>query len=338
MTSRLSSSAHWRSSNASSVGRSIARDDQVDDLVDEHLARAEAVGAAGRAGAPTRSCAERPERRDSADRAGQVEDGRERDLPVVRRQGALRDPEPGGLRRDAAIDSRSRVLPTPASPGEEQQVAAALRRPRRSAARRASSRSSRPTRSGLWTGRTEAHRRASVRPRVRASSVIRPMCPPAAVRRPRRAIVRRTPGGAMLTLDTIREAPKALLHDHLDGGLRPATVIDLAREYGYDDLPTEDVDGARGVVPARRGPQEPRAVPRDVPAHVRRHAGARRDRPGRRGVRRGPRGRRRRLRRGPLRARAVGRAGPDARRGRARRTSRGSGSGRSARPRPASRS
>jgi adenosine deaminase len=46
----------------------------------------------------------------------------------------------------------------------------------------------------------------------------------------------------MLTIDTIREAPKALLHDHLDGGLRPATVIDLAREYGYRDLPTEDVD------------------------------------------------------------------------------------------------
>jgi adenosine deaminase len=45
----------------------------------------------------------------------------------------------------------------------------------------------------------------------------------------------------MLTIDTIREAPKALLHDHLDGGLRPATVIDLAREYGYRDLPTEDV-------------------------------------------------------------------------------------------------
>src|SRR6186713_2118522 len=45
----------------------------------------------------------------------------------------------------------------------------------------------------------------------------------------------------MLTSDTIREAPKALLHDHLDGGLRPATVIDLAREYGHE-LPTEDVD------------------------------------------------------------------------------------------------
>ncbi len=44
----------------------------------------------------------------------------------------------------------------------------------------------------------------------------------------------------MLTLDTIREAPKALLHDHLDGGLRPATIVDLAREYGYEGLPTRD--------------------------------------------------------------------------------------------------
>jgi adenosine deaminase len=46
----------------------------------------------------------------------------------------------------------------------------------------------------------------------------------------------------MLTQDTIREAPKALLHDHLDGGLRPATIVDLAREQGYDRLPTTDVD------------------------------------------------------------------------------------------------
>ena len=45
-----------------------------------------------------------------------------------------------------------------------------------------------------------------------------------------------------LAHETIRRAPKALLHDHLDGGLRPATVIDLASEYGYTDLPTTDVD------------------------------------------------------------------------------------------------
>ncbi|MGD9702927.1 MAG: adenosine deaminase [Acidimicrobiia bacterium] len=40
----------------------------------------------------------------------------------------------------------------------------------------------------------------------------------------------------------VKRAPKALLHDHLDGGLRPATVVELAREYGYAGLPTTDVD------------------------------------------------------------------------------------------------
>jgi adenosine deaminase len=42
------------------------------------------------------------------------------------------------------------------------------------------------------------------------------------------------------TLDRIREAPKVLLHDHLDGGLRPATIVELADETGYDGLPTSD--------------------------------------------------------------------------------------------------
>ena len=45
-----------------------------------------------------------------------------------------------------------------------------------------------------------------------------------------------------LDLATIRSAPKALLHDHLDGGLRPRTVIELAAETGYGDLPTTDPD------------------------------------------------------------------------------------------------
>jgi len=40
----------------------------------------------------------------------------------------------------------------------------------------------------------------------------------------------------------IRQAPKVLLHDHLDGGLRPATVIELAQEHGYQALPTTDPD------------------------------------------------------------------------------------------------
>ena len=42
------------------------------------------------------------------------------------------------------------------------------------------------------------------------------------------------------TLEQIRRAPKALLHDHLDGGLRPTTVVELAAETGYDGLPTTD--------------------------------------------------------------------------------------------------
>ncbi|WP_127783892.1 adenosine deaminase [Rhodococcus sp. X156] len=44
-----------------------------------------------------------------------------------------------------------------------------------------------------------------------------------------------TPAG-----EALRLAPKVLLHDHLDGGLRPATVLDLAREGGYRDLPADD--------------------------------------------------------------------------------------------------
>jgi adenosine deaminase len=38
----------------------------------------------------------------------------------------------------------------------------------------------------------------------------------------------------------LRSLPKVLLHDHLDGGLRPQTIIELARQVGYTGLPTED--------------------------------------------------------------------------------------------------
>ncbi|HVM26585.1 MAG TPA: adenosine deaminase [Mycobacteriales bacterium] len=44
------------------------------------------------------------------------------------------------------------------------------------------------------------------------------------------------------SLDDLRRAPKVLLHDHLDGGLRPATVVELAAQTGYADLPTTDVE------------------------------------------------------------------------------------------------
>jgi adenosine deaminase len=36
------------------------------------------------------------------------------------------------------------------------------------------------------------------------------------------------------TYEEIRRAPKALLHDHLDGGLRPATIVELADEIGHE--------------------------------------------------------------------------------------------------------
>ncbi len=44
------------------------------------------------------------------------------------------------------------------------------------------------------------------------------------------------------TPDHIRRAPKVLLHDHLDGGLRPGTVVELARATGYSKLPETDPD------------------------------------------------------------------------------------------------
>ncbi|MEU6029044.1 adenosine deaminase [Streptomyces tauricus] len=44
-----------------------------------------------------------------------------------------------------------------------------------------------------------------------------------------------------LDADTIRRLPKAVLHDHLDGGLRPATLVELAGAVGHT-LPTTDPD------------------------------------------------------------------------------------------------
>jgi len=46
-----------------------------------------------------------------------------------------------------------------------------------------------------------------------------------------------------LALTDIRRAPKVLLHDHLDGGLRPQTVVELAAAIGYAGLPAADADG-----------------------------------------------------------------------------------------------
>ncbi|ROP40053.1 adenosine deaminase [Saccharothrix texasensis] len=49
-----------------------------------------------------------------------------------------------------------------------------------------------------------------------------------------------TPMPTPLTQEDLRRAPKVLLHDHLDGGLRPQTVIELAEACGHQGLPTTD--------------------------------------------------------------------------------------------------
>ena len=46
----------------------------------------------------------------------------------------------------------------------------------------------------------------------------------------------------LITEEIIRSVPKILLHDHLDGGLRPQTIIDLADDLNYKKLPTRDKD------------------------------------------------------------------------------------------------
>ena len=47
---------------------------------------------------------------------------------------------------------------------------------------------------------------------------------------------------APLNAENVRRAPKVLLHDHLDGGLRPQTVLELADEVGYRELPADEAD------------------------------------------------------------------------------------------------
>jgi len=38
----------------------------------------------------------------------------------------------------------------------------------------------------------------------------------------------------------IKKSPKVLLHDHLDGGVRSETLIELAQECGYPNLPKDN--------------------------------------------------------------------------------------------------
>ena len=45
-----------------------------------------------------------------------------------------------------------------------------------------------------------------------------------------------------LSEDVIARLPKVVLHDHLDGGLRPATILELAAGSGHE-LPADTIDG-----------------------------------------------------------------------------------------------
>ena len=48
------------------------------------------------------------------------------------------------------------------------------------------------------------------------------------------------PPAPTLDLALVRRMPKVSLHEHLDGCMRPTTVAELAREVGYEGLPTTD--------------------------------------------------------------------------------------------------
>ena len=48
--------------------------------------------------------------------------------------------------------------------------------------------------------------------------------------------------GGQLVSRFLSSLRKVTLHDHLDGSLRPATIVDLARDQGYTDLPTTNVE------------------------------------------------------------------------------------------------
>ena len=45
-----------------------------------------------------------------------------------------------------------------------------------------------------------------------------------------------------MTATPLASLPKAVLHEHLDGGLRVRTVAELADEVGYRGLPSDDPD------------------------------------------------------------------------------------------------
>ena len=116
----------------------------------------------------------------------------------------------------------------------------------------------------------------------------------------------------MLSEGTIRALPKAVLHDHLDGGLRPRRSSSWPTASATPGCPATDADalGAWFRDSADSGSLERYLETFDHT--VGRDADRGRPAPGRQRVRAGPRRRRRGLRRDPLRPRAAPARGPDA--------------------------
>src|SRR6516164_2783800 len=56
------------------------------------------------------------------------------------------------------------------------------------------------------------------------------------------AVARNLRPGMKLDRKVLKALPKVLLHEHLDGVLRPRTVVELANAVGYSELPTTDPD------------------------------------------------------------------------------------------------
>ena len=89
-----------------------------------------------------------------------------------------------------------------------------------------------------------------------------------------------------MNLDTaLLSLPKVLLHEHLDGVLRPQTVIGLAGDVGYGGLPSE-IPSTGAVVSSRRESGKSCEVSGGLHSHHSGHAnrggsGARRLRTGR---------------------------------------------------------
>lgn len=52
----------------------------------------------------------------------------------------------------------------------------------------------------------------------------------------------------MLLPQEIQALPKVMLHDHLDGGVRVSTLIELAQQMGYDKLPTTEADALQEYI------------------------------------------------------------------------------------------